>query len=157
DPRRWLAGDLHVHVTPPDTEAEGDGTLDDIVASAKQQDLDFVALTPHLREATWPSRKRAWAELATRARALDSPRLLPGAEWTTPRGHFTVLGADITKFPRDGFLGAARADGAFISVNHPFAVPTHVAHLAVSDFDMSYRVWSAHEPGFSTIDGAEVW
>jgi hypothetical protein len=136
-------------------------SLADIVASAKRSGLDFVVLTPHVREATWAARRgerrRMWRALAREARAIGSPTVIPGTEWTTSRGHFGVVGADLGAIDVDDFLAAAHAAGALIFANHPFAVPTHVPGLAVSDFDMSYRVWSAHERGFTQIDGAEVW
>src|SRR3569623_991251 len=89
--RRRLAGDLHMHVAPPDT--------DDVTAS--------IADIPHA------------------APAVATPSLIPGTEWTTRSGHFTVVGADLAAIHSPSFLDAAHAAGAFISVNHPFAVPRH--------------------------------
>jgi hypothetical protein len=83
--------------------------------------------------------------------------MIPGVEWTTRRGHFTVFDTDVAAIDDSDFLAAARAAGAFISVNHPFAVPTHVQGIPISDYDMSYRVWTDRAPGFTAIDGAEVW
>ena len=161
DGLRWLAGDMHMHVAPPDTDAEVSGTLAGIVASAKQANLDFVVLTPHIRESTWQDdrrgRQRAWRELAANARAVAAPTMIPGIEWTTNRGHFSVFDTDVGAIDSPDFLTAARQAGAIISVNHPFAVPTHLTGVAISDYDMSYRVWTDGAKGFTAIDGAEVW
>jgi hypothetical protein len=77
-------------------------------------------------------------------------------------GHFTVTGIEIDSLgaPTDGgpdLLATAHAGGAFISVNHPFAVPTHIPGVAISDYDISYRVWTDHQRGFTALDGVEVW
>jgi hypothetical protein len=163
DPRRWLAGDLHVHVAPPDTDREVTGTLAQIAASATTSGLDFVVLTPHLRVSAWTDRARrakrreAWRAFAADARARSAPTMIPAAEWTTPEGHFTVLGVDLAAIDDADLLGAAHAAGAFVSVNHPFAVPTRIPGFGVSELDMSYRVWSEHAAGFTAVDGAEVW
>lgn len=160
DHRRWLAGDLHMHVSPPDTD-DVTASIADIAHAATEAGMDFVVLTPHLWDGQWQAhrdeRRRAWRAFAKAARAVAAPTLIPGTEWTTRRGHFSVLGADLAAIDAPDFLTAAHAAGAFITVNHPFAVPTHVPNVPVSDFDMSYRVWSQREPGFTAIDGAEVW
>jgi hypothetical protein len=160
DHRRWLAGDLHMHVAPPDTD-DVTASIADIAHAATEAGMDFVVLTPHLWDGQWQEhrqeRRMAWRAFAKAAREVASPTLIPGTEWTTRSGHFTVAGADLAAIDSDDFLAAAHAAGAFISVNHPFAVPTHVPNVRISDFDMSYRVWSQRVPGFTAIDGAEVW
>lgn len=158
--RRWLAGDLHMHVAPPDTD-DVTASIADIAHAATEAGMDFVVLTPHLWDSQWQDhreeRRRAWRAFAKAARAVAGPTLIPGTEWTTRSGHFSVAGADLAALSAPDFLGAAHAAGAFITVNHPFAVPTHVPNVRISDFDMSYRVWSQRVPGFTAIDGAEVW
>jgi hypothetical protein len=155
--RRWLAGDLHMHVAPPDDPSDVQLSLAEIARRAREAALDFVVLTPHL----WPERRgpkfdAAWREMATSARAQSSPILIPGIEWSTPLGHFTIAGVDVTKLGRDP-LASAHDRGAFVSVNHPFAVP-HKLPLRIAHFDMSYRAWTA-TPRAATapIDGVEVW
>jgi len=158
--RRWLAGDLHMHVAPPDTD-DVTASIADIAHAATEAGMDFVVLTPHLWDGQWQDhreeRRQAWRTFAKAARAVATPTLIPGTEWTTRSGHFTVVGADLAAIRSPSFLDAAHAAGAFISVNHPFAVPSHVPNVRISDFDMSYRVWSQRAPGFTAIDGAEVW
>ena len=160
DHKRWLAGDLHMHVAPPDTD-DVTASIADIAHAATEAGMDFVVLTPHLWDSQWQEhrdeRRKAWRTFAKAARAVAAPTLIPGTEWTTRSGHFTVAGADLAAITSPDFLDAAHAAGAFISANHPFAVPSHVPNVRISDFDMSYRVWSQRAPGFTAIDGAEVW
>ncbi|HEY0252532.1 MAG TPA: CehA/McbA family metallohydrolase, partial [Kofleriaceae bacterium] len=157
---RWLAGDLHMHVAPPDPD-DVTASIADITAAAKAAGMDFVVVTPHLWDDRWADDRDAWRTVWRRfardARAVPSPTLIPGTEWTTRRGHFTVVGADLSALEGNDFLAAAHAAGAFISANHPFAVPTHIPSVRISDYNMSYRVWSDRAPGFTAIDGAEVW
>jgi hypothetical protein len=94
--------------------------------------------------------------LAYRARTLAGITMIPGIEWTTSEGHFGVTGVDVDKMGAD-MLAAAHAAGGFITVNHPFAVPTNIPGVGASDYNMSYRVWSEHARGFTAIDAAEVW
>jgi predicted metal-dependent phosphoesterase TrpH len=155
DPRRWFAGDLHMHVAPPD---DADVLLPEaeIARRAVAAKMDFVVLTPHVWQ--WPNRSfaAAWTTLAATARAESEITMIPGVEWTTRTGHFTVTGVDVTALG-DDFLAAAHAAGAFVSVNHPFAVPTNIGAIPASHYDMSYRVWTDRARGFTDIDGVEVW
>jgi len=154
--RRWFAGDIHMHVAPPDDASEVRMGIAEVANSAREAKLDFVVLTPHL----WPGRRgaafdREWRALATTARETRAPIMIPGAEWTTPLGHFTVAGIDITQVGKD-FLASAHELGAFISVNHPFAVPTKLPAIRASHFDMSYRAWTGNAAA-APIDGVEVF
>ncbi len=156
DGKRWFAGDLHMHVAPPDAP-DVKLSASEVARRAHDAKMDFVVLTPHLWEGQQrPAFDAAWRTLAAEARATTSITLIPGVEWTTRRGHFGVMGADIASLHGD-FLAAAHAAGAFISVNHPFAVPTKIGAIPESYFDMSYRVWSERALGFTAIDGVEVW
>ena len=157
DSRRWLAGDIHMHVAPPDDPSDVRMAIAAIAEAARENKLDFVVLTPHL----WPGRRgaafdREWKTLATDARAMRAPIMIPGVEWTTPLGHFTVAGIDVTQVGKD-FLVSAHQLGAFISVNHPFAVPTKLPAIRASHFDMSYRAWTAGKPADAPLDGVEVF
>jgi hypothetical protein len=161
DSRRWFAGDLHMHVAPPDHRGDVALSIAEIATRATLAGMDFVVLTPHLWTARWTSDRarwqRAWQELANAAAAISAPTMIPGAEWTTAEGHFTVAGADLAALRGDDFLAAADAAGAFIRVNHPFAVPTKIPGVRASHHDMSYRVWTQRRGGFLAVDGAEVW
>jgi hypothetical protein len=83
--------------------------------------------------------------------------MIPGVEYGDRDGHFTVTGVDVAALRGKRFLPAADAAGAFISTNHPFAVPTRIPGFRVSHFDISYRPWSRRQKGFTAIDGAEVF
>ena len=56
--RRWLAGDLHMHVAPPDTD-DVTASISDIAHAATEAGMDFVVLTPHLWDGQWDEPKRA--------------------------------------------------------------------------------------------------
>jgi len=155
-PSRWLAGDVHMHVSPPDDPDDVALSVAAIADAAARAGMDFVVLTPHV----WSERsdwQRAWRQMASEAAHVKRPTLIPGVEWTTREGHFTVAGANLAALDDDHFLDAAHAAGAYVSVNHPFAVPTNIRGVRASHFDMSYRAWTQHRPGFTAIDGAEVW
>lgn len=148
-----------MHVAPPDDTGDVRMTIAEVAEAARANELDFVLLTPHL----WPGRRgaafdREWQALARGARATRAPIMIPGVEWTTPVGHFTVAGIDITKVGAD-FLASAHELGAFISVNHPFAVPTKLPAIRASHFDMSYRAWTAGKAQHAEVplDGVEVF
>ena len=146
-----------MHVAPPDDPHDVVMGVQQIAEAAVTAGLDFVVLTPHLWDTRWGEAFRAqWKTLANDAAAIATPTMIPGVEWTHPDGHFTVAGVDITAL-RGPFLAAADAAGAFISANHPFAVPTKIPGVRASHLDMSYRPWSQHRAGFTAIDGAEVW
>src|SRR5258707_15468014 len=85
---------------------------------------------------------REWSDMAAAARKVSSPTLIPGIEWSTQQGQFTVAGVDVPALGND-LLTSAHALGAFVSVNHPFAVPTKLPMLPASHWDMSYRAWTA--------------
>jgi hypothetical protein len=155
DTRQWFAGDIHMHVAPPDDPNDVKLGVAGVAERARNAKLDFVVLTPHV----WPARRGAqfdkqWREMAKAARETAAPTLIPGVEWTTPSGHFTIAGVDFTALGTD-LLTSAHAFGAFISVNHPFAVPSKIP-LAVAHYDMSYRAWTANGKA-EPIDGVEVW
>src|SRR5262249_1020645 len=53
-------------------------------------------------------------------------------------------------------LASAHERGAFVSVNHPFAVPTKLPGIPASHYDMSYRAWTTGASP-APLDGVEVW
>jgi predicted metal-dependent phosphoesterase TrpH len=155
---RWLVGDFHMHVSPPDDPSDVRLSVDEIAVAARDAKLDFVVLTPHVWPKRWgPQFRREWKQMAERAHANTSLTLIPGVEWTTGSGHFGVTGVDLSTIEAPDLLAAAHAAGGFVSVNHPFAVPTNIPGVRASHFDMSYRVWTDNKPGFTAIDGVEVW
>jgi hypothetical protein len=155
---RWLAGDLHLHVAPLD-HREG-VTLD----VADITGLDFVVVTPHLWKSTWTSPTRrtrwlaAWRELATAARARTDLTIIPGVEYGVPGlGHFGISGVDLAALSGDDFFTAAQDAGGFVVVNHPFAVPTRIPGIPISERDLSFRPWATGRGTAPALDGVEVW
>lgn len=161
DVRRWFAGDVHMHVAPPDDLADVAMSAEQIAQAARRAHMDFVVLTPHLSRTGWSKRRRElqrqWRDLADRAARVDGITLIAGAEYNNGAGHFTIAGFDFAHATGNDPLAEARADDAFISVNHPFAVPTKIPGIRASHADMSYRTWTRDEAGFDGIDTVEVW
>ncbi len=169
---RWIPGDLHEHVSPPD---RNDVTVDvaAVVAMAHERGLEFVVLTPHMWNNEWvvpevrDSFVSKWKKLVEAAAAPGPVTLLPGTEYAIRGvGHFGVLGADLaalcTQAGDSGcdpmqFLAAARAAGGFITVNHPFAVPTNIPGVGASHHDMSFRPWTSGTGEVPALDAVEIW
>jgi len=151
-----------MHVHPPDRDAML--PLDDVVAIARREGLEFVILTPHLYEGTWqsPERRRrwlaTWQDLAADARATAGLTVIPGAELgVRDLGHFGVSGIDLAALAGGDLLDSAERAGAFVVVNHPFATPTRIPGFAVSEKDLSFRPWAHRRGAVPRIDGVEVW
>lgn len=109
----WYCGDLHCHTHHSDAA----GSVDDLVAAARAQGLDFLAVTDHNTLSNLP-------ELARRS----GPDLLliPGMEITTYHGHANVWGLrewiDFRAANDDAMRRIrehVRALGLLFSVNHP--------------------------------------
>ncbi len=110
---RWYRGDLHCH----SHHSEATGTLADLCGAAREQGLDFLAVTEH----NTTSHHRLLPQFRT-------PDFLPipGEEITTYHGHGNVWGAegwvefrcrrdvDLTRV-----ISIAHAAGALFSANHP--------------------------------------
>lgn len=153
----WIAGDLHMHVSPPDDPHDVAMSAQEIAKAAHDQGLEFVILTPHMRVHRPKRFAAAWEKLAAEARAITGVTLIPGAELGVPGlGHFGISGVDVGALGDDP-LAEARRLGAFIVVNHPFAVPTDIPGVRASRLDLSYQPWSHGARGWSAFDGVEVW
>ena len=168
DARRWLAGDLHMHVSPPDGTRDVDLSAAEIADRAREQGMAFVVLTPHLWSTVWsqkPRRRqylRRWATLVETARAEQERTgvtLIIGVEYgVAGYGHFSVSGLDLGAIGGAAdLLLAARVAGAFIIVNHPYAVPTRIAGIPESRMNLSFRRWTEGRRGFDDVDGVEAW
>jgi len=155
DLRRWIPGDVHMHVAPPDTDV--DLSVAGVAKAAREVGMEWVVLTPHLWGSVRGERyDKQWRDMAKQARATKGITLIPGIEWTTRTGHFTVAGVDVTALGAD-ILQSARDRGGFVSVNHPFAVPTRIPGVSASHYDLSYRVWADNTGTPAPIIGVEVW
>lgn len=117
DGPRWYRGDLHAHTW----HSDGSAPLADLVAAARAQGLDFVAVTEHNTISHLP---------LLPAHTDPGLLLIPGVEITTYHGHANVWPVD---WQGDGFVEfrcwsddqmaqvreAVRARGTLFSVNHP--------------------------------------
>ncbi len=113
---RFYAGDLHVH-----SEDSGDARpgLAEISTASSVKGLDFVVITDH-------NTTSQLERIAFEQPAIDNVLLVPGMEFTTYGGHMNAFGVSA---PVDQKLGLTttlddvvadfRAQGAFISINHP--------------------------------------
>jgi len=113
DGPRWYRGDLHAHTW----HSDGSAPLGDLVAAARAQGLDFVAVTEHNTISHLP---------LLPAHTTPDLLLIPGVEITTYHGHANV-------WPIDDFVEfrcwsdeqmarvreAVRAREALFSINHP--------------------------------------
>ncbi len=174
---RWLVGDLHVHVSPPD--APGHSTLDvaAALAAARRGGLDFVALTPHdadgLRDApagAEPTREtgqqlvRRLLRDAAATRADEPPLLaVAGWEWTREEpGHLGLLFADVAALRGVDAPRRARAAldaGALAVVEHPFLRPVRsdLPVMGLLRADRSWRPFVAGEFAPGDWNSIEVW
>jgi hypothetical protein len=114
---QWWRGDLHAH----SHHSDGSAPLQDLVAAARAQGLDFVAVTEHNTVSHLP----LLPTLTT-----SDLLLIPGVEVSTYRGHANVWPV---QWPDEPFVEfrcwtdeqmaqvreAARKRGALFSVNHP--------------------------------------
>jgi hypothetical protein len=110
---RWYRGDLHAHTW----HSDGSAPLNDLVAAARAQSLDFVAVTEHNTVSHLPL-----------LQGSSSPDLLliPGEEISTYHGHANVWPVDSFVEFRCTSTGemaqvrdAVRSRHALFSVNHP--------------------------------------
>ena len=109
----WYRGELHCHTQ----HSEAEGSFEDLVATARAQKLDFVAITEH----NTVSHLHELAEFKG-----NDLLLIPGMEITTDGGHANVWGIDRwIEFRCTGsgemakVVAEARSRGALISINHP--------------------------------------
>ena len=125
-------GAVHIHTQASD----GSGTVPEVMAAARQANLSFLAITDH--------------NVAMTAQDIaDDPPDLPiisGEELSTSAGHFLALGLpagwDRPKTPDDrALLAAARAEGAFTVLAHPFHPRTPWTDWKTSDFD-GMEIWN---------------
>ncbi len=162
---RWLAGDFHVHVAPPDADWDVSRGLEETIALAHDEGLDFVVLTPHV-----PARffvdpyAVAWVVATQRALREEIARvdaqgiiLVPGFEYTDHRyGHVGMAFANLDDVLRDvdaetlgahpeAFVEAWVAHGGTLIVNHPLVTPVD-APLAIARADLSWRAWTSEAP-----------
>jgi len=121
-------GVIHVH-----TNAScGSGSLPQVIESAKQADLSFVAITDH-------NLTLSDAEVA----AADPPEfaVIDGEEVSTSAGHYLALGVSDSRWHRGtGFedrplMASSRHAGAVNFIAHPFGLRDRWSDWGASDYD----------------------
>ncbi|NLF03321.1 MAG: CehA/McbA family metallohydrolase [Anaerolineales bacterium] len=110
---RWYRGDLHAHTW----HSDGSAPLADLIAAARTQKLDFIAVTEHNTISHLP---------LLPAHHTPDLLLIPGVEISTYHGHANVWPAEgfvefrcKTTAKMVGVREAVRANSALFSVNHP--------------------------------------
>lgn len=163
-PYQLLAGDLHVHVAPPDSPPHVTRGLAETIALAREENLDFAVLTPHvwanffesasLREAV--SRELAELRRAITNESTGNTTFIVGFEYTDfGFGHVGAAFADLDEVlaavppgeasERPGrFFEEYVARGGLLTINHPLLTPLESA-IDVARWDLSWRPY--FEPG----------
>ncbi|MHB2018876.1 MAG: CehA/McbA family metallohydrolase, partial [Candidatus Xenobia bacterium] len=140
----WLKGDLHSHTMHSDAHA----TIDELVTMAKQQGLDFLAITDHNTVSHHP-----WL------RSDEKLIVIPGEEVTTYRGHANVIGAsgwvDFRFHDEAGLeksVAQGKALGGLWIVNHPKPTGCDWTYndASLAQFD-AMEVWNGAWPGLNWV------
>lgn len=112
----WYVGVLHAHTT----HSDGALTPGALLAKARAEQLDFLAITDHNNT------------VHQRDLGGETPLVITGEEVTTPGGHFNVWGLSGDRDEVDfrfapgspelrRTLGALKARGLLVGINHPFS------------------------------------
>ena len=165
-PYQLLAGDMHCHVTPPDAKSHVVRGVPETVDLAREEGLDFVVLTPHVRALFYldPARRQAFlrdqAELKRAIAAEDAKDLvlIPGFEYTDyAYGHVGVAFADAEKLLADLPVDQAAANpelfferwvgsGGLLVINHPILLPLPKLMFSAAQGNLSWRPFTAAGP-----------
>ena len=140
---RWWKGDLHMHTV----HSDGNWTVAELISSARQTGLDFIAITDH-------NTASHHEEIDRLSKGSRQPVVLRGEEITTYGGHTNAWGLpagtwiDFRTRPGDSsrianIAAQAHRAGALISINHPFVLCGGCS-------------WS-YDPAARAFDGIEVW
>ena len=133
---RWLPGDTHSHISPPDvppTYNHAANDLEGAIASARRAGLKWLIITPHAMDRKDEKSGRLWAvemadRLAGRKSAADDPLVVLGWERTfTWPGHLTISFVELTTVvtqPLEKVLARVREQGGLAIVAHPYQLPT---------------------------------
>lgn len=134
-PRRagWFRGELHSHTYHSDAP----GSLEALVAEARERDLDFLAVTDH----------NTGSHLPHLAACPEDLLLVPGVEVTTYRGHLNAWGLER---PVDFRCRTAEDMAAVIDSVHEQGGVCSVSHPVAPGLQWNF--------GYDLpIDGIEVW
>jgi hypothetical protein len=154
-----LAGDTHCHVSPPDHPSHVSRDLGAVLGLAREEKLDFVVLTPHVRARFFADPElREWfrlsqEQLRREIEALPKDVLfVPGFEYTDyAHGHVGVaFGDPLGVLARHGagelaarpelFFEELQRSGGLLVVNHPRVVPLD-SLIPEARADMSWRAY----------------
>lgn len=135
----WYAAELHCHTV----HSDGDFTVDDLIATAKQRHLDGICLTDHN---TISGHEEA---------EDDTLAILKGIEWTTYYGHMKALGIseyidwrELTPDTIDEKMKEVKAAGGLVGIAHPFQLGTPIC---------TGGRWDYKVKDFSLVNYLEIW
>jgi hypothetical protein len=138
----WMKGDLHVHSRH--SRDSSNNSVSKILALAGKARMDYLLISDHDNHVKGDIAHNTWTDAEYKS---DSVLLLYGAEWTTDRGHGTVLSARPydhqrlydARDQRDVAIGGVKKElGIHLSANHP---------SGKDHFGFSYDL----------VDSIEVW
>jgi hypothetical protein len=161
-----LAGDLHCHVSPPDSPGHVNRDLHQTIELAKAEGLDFVLLTPHVRARFFadPERRAAFVfgqralAAALAGEDLGDLMVMRGFEYTDwEQGHLTMGFADpeavldavpleTAQSRPEAFFEAWLARGGVFAINHPVLTPLPNFPLRAARGDLSWRALETPGP-----------
>ena len=138
---RWYAGELHVH----SNHSDGKNSIDEIIEKAKEEGLNFFALTDH--------------DVVSGYDFIPQDKNFPiikGVEITTFYGHTLGLGMkSLINWRRDGevreinsIIDEVHAQGALFSIAHPFCIGDPIC---------AGCRWNFKKTDYRLIDMIEVW
>jgi len=140
----WLKGDLHIHSRH--SRDSSNNPVRKILALADHAGMDYLLISDHDNHVNGDVAHNTWVDPEYRSNRM---LLLYGAEWTTHRGHATIISAvpydhqalyDIAD-DRDTVIAALKRKlGVHLSANHP---GTHDAFAFSYDFVDSVEAWNS--------------
>lgn len=147
--RRWYQGELHTH----SNESTGRTSIAEVIAAAREQKLDFLALTDHFTAAHWRTLQTVYDGC--------KPLLLQSMEVSGDRGHANLHGlcrwmnplvddnAELTEFlglkqrpSMNQLADDAHRQGGLFCINHPLS---------------GEMGWRYHEFDLHKADLVEAW
>lgn len=138
--KKWFPCELHCHTV----HSDGDFTVETLLQTAQERDLDGICLTDHNTTAGWGQAQKS-----------TSPAVLCGMEWTTYFGHMPVLDCreyvdwrDVTPHNIDAKLRAVHKNGGLCGMAHPYQIGTPIC---------TGGFWEFQVKEYSLLDYIEVW
>lgn len=169
-PMQVVAGDLHVHVAPPDDASDVTRALPRTADLAKAEGIDFVVLTPHvwsrfyldpkLRDVVQKGQRDLRAAIAVEEKRTGVV-FVPGMEYTDQTyGHVGVTFGDLeatladvpVDAPPEKFFERWVAHAGLLTIHHPLVTPIASSPVAMGKADLSWRPFTAEGPFPAEID-----